>query len=532
MSAKSALVGTRALIRLILRRDRFKLLIFIIVVGVIPIAVAASYTSLYPTAEALRAFADLSMSTPATVGMLGLVYAPSLGALTAWRAGLNGLFFIAPVSILLVIRHTRVEEAAGRRELLGGSVVGRQAALTAALIVVCAADLLLGLLVAGGLIGLGLPAAGAVTFGLTAAMAGWVFAALAAVTAQLTVGPGPARGLALVIFALLWLVRAIGDLGRDRGLAWLAWLSPLGWVRLTRAFADEQWWVFILFALLAAALAATAFVLSSRRDLAAGLLPAPVGPAAASPALRSPGALAWRLQRGGLLGWSVAAAGFGFLLGVVGVGMSGFVDAPQMQAWAQRMGARDAGDAFLFMTMFVLGQVISVYAILAVLRLRAEEVEGRADALLATAVSRLRWALSHVTIAALGPAILLAVLGVAIGLGYGLTAHQLADDLPRLLRRTMVTLPAVWVMAGIAVALYGWLPRFAAGLTWGSFAAFLALELGWELQRVSQAFFATSPFAHVHWSIQVTAAPMLGLTALAAALTAFGMLGLRRRDLG
>lgn len=528
----NALAGTGALMRLILRRDRFKLLIYVLLVGIIPIAMAASYQALYPTAAALKAFAELGMNTPATIGMLGPIYAPTVGALTAWRAGLNGLFFIGPASILLVIRHTRVEEAAGRRELVGGSVVGRQAPLTAALIVVCGADLLIGAIIAGGLTGLGLPAAGAVTMGLSAAAAGWVFAALAAVTAQLTVSPGPARALALLLFALAWVVRAVGDLGQPQGLAWLTWLSPLGWLRLTRAFAGEQWWIFTLFIALAIALAAAAYALSARRDLAAGVLPVPVGPATASPSLRSPLALAWRLNRGGLLGWSAAAAGFGLLLGVVGVSIGGFVDAPPMQAWATRMGARDAGDAFLFMTMFVLGQLVSVYAIVTALRLRSEETEGRADAVLATPVSRSRWALGNLSVAIVGPAVLLLVFGLTVGLGYGLSTQDLAHDLPRLLRRTLLTLPAVWVMAGIAVALYGLRPRLAAPLTWAAFAGFLALELGWELQRVSQSLFGISPFAHVHWSIQVTAAPLLGLTTLSVGLMAIGLFGFQRRDVG
>jgi ABC-2 type transport system permease protein len=153
---------------------------------------------------------------------------------------------------------------------------------------------------------------------------------------------------------------------------------------------------------------------------------------------------------------------------------------------------------------------------------------GRADAVLATALSRLRWALGYVTIAVIGPAALLAVLGLSIGLGYGLTADNLARDL----QRARLTLPAVWVMAGIAIALYGWLPRLNAGLTWAASAVFLALELGWELQWVSQRLFDASPFAHVHWSIPVTAAPLLGLTVLAAALTELGLSGLQRRGVG
>jgi ABC-2 type transport system permease protein len=196
------------------------------------------------------------------------------------------------------------------------------------------------------------------------------------------------------------------------------------------------------------------------------------------------------------------------------------------------MGVRSAGDAFLFLIMYTLGQVISAYAISAALRLRSEEVDGRADPVLATPVSRLRWASSHLFFAAVNPMLLLAVLGLTIGLGFGLNSGDLANDLPRLFARTMVTLPAIWVMAGLAIALYGLLPRFAVAGTWGALAVFLALELGWELQQVSQSVFNLSPFAHVHWAIQVTAAPLIWLTALAAALIAAGLIGLRRRDIG
>jgi ABC-2 type transport system permease protein len=182
--------------------------------------------------------------------------------------------------------------------------------------------------------------------------------------------------------------------------------------------------------------------------------------------------------------------------------------------------------------MYILGQVISAYALATALRMRTEELDGRADPLLATPVSRLRWAWSHLAFAMLGPTVVLAVLGLAIGVGYGLTAGAIGAELPRLLARTMATLPAIWVMAGLAAALYGLLPRFAVALSWAALALFLTLELGWEVQRLSQAVFDISPFAHVHWAIQVTAASLIGLTLVAAALTAAGLAGLRRRDIG
>jgi ABC-2 type transport system permease protein len=189
----TGLTGTGTLIRLILRRDRIVLPIWILLTALVPIGIASSFAALYPTPAALKAYADLSMGTPATIAVLGFVYSPTIGGLTAWRTGLQSTFLIVPVSILLVIRHTRADEEAGRRELLGASVVGRNAPLTAALAVVFGANLAIAALIAGGLIGLGLPAAGALALGLSAASAGWVFAAVAAVAAQLTESPGPAR---------------------------------------------------------------------------------------------------------------------------------------------------------------------------------------------------------------------------------------------------------------------------------------------------------------------------------------------------
>jgi ABC-2 type transport system permease protein len=139
--------------------------------------------------------------------------------------------------------------------------------------------------------------------------------------------------------------------------------------------------------------------------------------------------------------------------------------------------------------------------------MRSEEVEGRADAVLATPVNRRSWALSHVFFAAMGPTIALSALGLTMGLAYGLGAGDIGSQLPRLLARALVTLPAVWVLVGIAVALYGVLPRFAAGVSWALLGLFLALELGWELQRLSQSIFDISPFAHVHWAGLADQAP-------------------------
>src|SRR5216683_955580 len=202
----NGLAGTGALIRLILRRDRLLLPLWIVVVGLVPIGVAAAFAKLYPTAESLRAFADHCMSNPAVVAILGPVFAPTLGGLTAWRTSAMGMLGAGLPSLLIVIRHTRAEEEAGQRELLASTVVGRHAPLSAALIVMLAANLALATFVASGLISLGLPPAGSIALGLSWAAAGWIFAAVASLTAQLSASTSTARNIALGVFGLFFLM--------------------------------------------------------------------------------------------------------------------------------------------------------------------------------------------------------------------------------------------------------------------------------------------------------------------------------------
>src|SRR6266508_1338509 len=157
----STLAGTGGLIRLILRRDRILLPLGILVPALVPVWTAAALDQFYPTPVALRELYGTVTTTPGLLAMLGPVFGATLGALTVWRAGLV-FTIVGLVGLLTAIRHTRTDEEAGRRELLGATVVGRLAPLAAALLVTFAADLVLGAVLAAGMVGLGLPPASSV----------------------------------------------------------------------------------------------------------------------------------------------------------------------------------------------------------------------------------------------------------------------------------------------------------------------------------------------------------------------------------
>lgn len=530
-----SLIGTGALVRLILRRDRILLPIWLLVPVVLMGGVAASFDELYPTAEARQVLAAQMSGNPAIVTFLGPLFGSSLGALVAWRTGLLVVITVGLPSLFSVIRHTRAEEEAGRRELLGATVVGRHAPLSAALIVALGANLVVAALVVGALIGLGLPAAGSLALGLSAAAVGWMFAALAAVAAQLTVNARTARGIAVAALGLFYLLRAAGDAGGENGgQSWLSWASPIGWTQRVRPFADERWWVFELVFGFVAVLIAAAYALSLRRDLGAGVIAPRLGPAAASPGLRSPLALAWRLQRGALFGWTAGLAVYGLVIGASAQGVSDVLgDSPQLQALFSRVGGEaELTDTFLATGMGILGLMASAYAIQAALRLRSEEANGLAEPVLATPVGRLRWAFGHLVFAVGGPAVALAAAGLTAGLTYGSVTGDPTEELPRLLAGALVQLPAVWVLAGVATALFGLLPRFAA-LSWAALVLCLLLGQLGEILRLKNWVLDLSPFTHVPKlpGGEVSAQPLIWLVAVAAALVAAGLTAFRHRNI-
>ena len=58
----STLTGTGKLVRLILRRDRVLMLLWIVFIGVVPISYASTFATLYPTAAARQPFAGIHIS--------------------------------------------------------------------------------------------------------------------------------------------------------------------------------------------------------------------------------------------------------------------------------------------------------------------------------------------------------------------------------------------------------------------------------------------------------------------------------------
>ncbi|GAA3813203.1 ABC transporter permease [Streptomyces chiangmaiensis] len=517
------LAGTGTLLRFALRRDRLMIPLWVAINALMVLSMPGTLKGLYATAAERADLADQMATNTSLRAMVGPVFGESLGALTAWRIGVYAALLAAVMSLLVVVRHTRDEEESGRQELISSAMVGRRAPLTAALLAAAVANAVLALVITAGLSGRGVT--GALALGLGIAGVGMVFATMAAIVAQLTESARLARGLTSAVLGAAFVLRAAGDAGSNAGSSVLTWLSPIGWLENERPYAGERWWVLLLFAAAVLIQGVVAYALAGRRDIGMSFLPTRPGPATGR--LGSAGALAWRLQRGSVLGWSV---GF-FLAGVVYGGMTDGAtnlvgDNDKAREIFQRMGGQSGlTDAFLAAMVGIMGLVAALYIVAAVLRLNGEETAGRAEPVLANAVGRLRWATGHLVIAFGGAALIMLLSGLGFAAGYG-------KEVGPILGACLVQLPAIWVIGGLAVLLYGVLPRGAAA-AWGVAGA--ALLIGWvgPALNLPQTVLDISPFGHLpklpggemNWP------PVLVLTGLAAVLVAGGLMGLRRRDL-
>jgi ABC-2 type transport system permease protein len=536
VTSPPSLAGTRALTTFALRRDRIMLPVWVYLLTIVAVSGGYGIKTVYKTPHSRANLVASLYHDKALAFLYGQVHGSTFGAIAAWRYLMYGTLAAGLMNIFLVIRHTRADEEAGRLELIGSTSVGRHAPLASAMLVASTASLAVFVLSAAALMISGLPAIGSLAYALAEAAGGLVFGALAAIAAQISGTARGARGLVISILAVCFLLRGVGDSGGGHGLGWLTWLSPLGWAEEVQPFTADRWWVFALPAAAIALGVLAAVALAAHRDQGAGLLQPRPGSPVAGRLLSSPEGLAWRLQRGTLAGW---AAGFfvgGLAIGVVANGIGPLIgsSAGVDKAIDRIAGQSALTSAYLAATMSLLGLVAAAYAISAVLRLRAEETDGTGEPVLAEPVGRLRWAGSHLLVAAVGTGTVLLAGGLGTGLGYGIASSTTGTQVPRLIEAALAQWPAALAVAAVAALFVGLLPQWSTPAGWTAFAICGFIGLFGPAFRLTQGVLDISPFTHVPKlpGGAFSSVPLLWLSLGFIVLAATGLAGLRHRDIG
>jgi polyether ionophore transport system permease protein len=523
--------GTGRLIWFTLRRDRIQLPLWIVGLGGMIASSALTVPNVYDSPQKVAGYAATVGASPVSYLMSGRQTAiDTIGGITANEVSQVAQLGVCLMVMFQVVRHTRTEEETGRAELLRSTVLGRHAAALATLAYAVLTALTIGLVTSGAMLVTGLGATGSLTYGAGLVLLGICYAAVALVAAQLSTSARGALGIAGAAIALGYLVRGVGAMQNNA----LVWLSPFGWAQLMNAFGNERWWPAIPLIATTAALLGLAAYLTAHRDFGSGMLQPRRGHPRASPGLASSFGLALRLQRGTLIGWAVGLFLLGLLYGAVVPTVPDLVKSnPDI---GQFIGAStDAEkaliDAFLRYILLFMAVVCTGFAVSSVLRLRSEEESGRAEAILATGVSRTAWVAATGAVAGLGSLGLVTLMGVGLAVGYGMGMGEW-DQVVAQVAEQLTYLPGVLVVAAFAVAVAGLLPRRAM-LAWILVAAVVFQTMLGETLHLPDVVNAVSPFWHLPGVPDEPFDPIPGVVELllACALVVLGLWGYRRRDL-
>lgn len=313
-----------------------------------------------------------------------------------------------------------------------------------------------------------------------------VFAALAAVCAQVVLHARGVYALGFAALGLSYILRGVGDVNDT---FWV-WLSPLGWLEKTAPFADQRWWVLLIPSVVATGLSVLAVLLARRRDLGAALYRQGPGEPSASAWLVRPLGFALHGQRGLFLGWLVGSVALAAVMGALAQDVVGAILGNPSLSKAMGITAANAADGFLASTQVYLAIIACGYVVQALGVLRHEEAAGRVEPVLAGALGRMRWLGAQVLVVTTGLVVVVVVSAVVFGAATALSTSD-SGYVGKLLESGLAYLPAELVIAAVAVLLYGFVPR-AFALAWAAFGAVTFIGLlgsglqlpDWALNRL------------------------------------------------
>jgi ABC-2 type transport system permease protein len=532
---------TRAitLLTLQVRRERWLLPAWMGGIVGLYLAVAVAIGREFAGEDERRAIAVLAAGNPAFLFLRGLPDGIEVGALVFFQGFSFLAVLIALMNTFLIVRHTRADEEKGRSELLVPTGIARTAELRTALTIAVAADLIVALAIAGIGLALGFGPAPSVLTGSALGVLGILFAAVAALAAQLMPSSRGANGVAAALVGIAYVVRGIGDaLGTATDPtrvepSWFALLSPIGWAQATMPYSTADARPVIALAIAAVVAGALALTAARARDLGASLLPERGGRErwAGADATR----LSARLQRPAVIGWTIGV----IVLGGVAGGLAPVVsDAVDSNAALAELIANLApglrGDTEALFTIALLGiagALAAAAGITAILRLHTDESEGRAEVLLTTRLRRIGWLVRQLIVAA-GTMIVVAIAAAtAAGVGLALAGGEL-QALWDAYATVAVHLPAGAIFVAITAVVFAAAPRLAVTVGWGAFVLGLIVGQLGDLLALPDWLQDVSPFHHVPaYPLQeIDVLAESGMLAITLLLAGFALLAFRFRD--
>ena len=498
---------------------------------------ALSYASIYKTPTQRRHLEAAFGSNNATSALFGPATGlQTVAGFTVFKVSMTLTILGAVWGLLTSTRLLRGEEDSGRWELLLTGHTTRRGAAAQALagLATGAAALWAVTALITAVIGhsakVEIAAGPALFFALALVSSAVMFLAVGALTSQLGATRRQAATYAAAVLGVSYGIRVVADAGL--GLHWLRWASPLGWVEELQPLTAPRALALLPIGGFSVAACIAAVHLAGARDLGASTLP---DRGRAGPHLRllsGPTGLTLRLIRPTVIGWGVAVAASGLLLGLVAKAAGGTISGSSVQQVFTRLGAPGTGTGtYLGVAFLMLALLVTFGAASQVTAARAEEADGRLEHIVARPYSRTSWFGGRLLAAA--------SLAVAGGLVAGLftwlgaASEHAGVSLATMLDAGLNIAPPALCVVGIGALVLGAWPRAASMATYGVLTWSLLLEITggvgslnhWVLDTSVFHQMAAAPAVSPNWE---TGGVMVAIGVLSAVT---GGLAFKRRDL-
>lgn len=523
---------SNTLIKFTIKREKLKLSLWLIgclsfvLIGII------AYVAVYNDPFDRQAM-SAAMSNPAMEALFGKAIGLdnyTIGAMYSHTMTVMTLSLISISTILLVIRNTRLEEEEGMLEMFRALPTGKLAHTTSALTILVLYNLIIVLLTILVLIVLGddsMKFEGTILTGTIYGSIGLFFGAVALLLAQLSSNTRSATMSSFMILGLSYMVRIIGDTSID----WLSWISPLGLLYQTKPFVTNNWFPVLWISLGSVMVIGLSFYLQNYRDLGSGLLPTRAGRDSASRFVRTLPGFTLKLLRTPMIVWTISLVILGLTYGsVMGEVESLIAGNEVIEQIIAANPEKNLVNQFVRIITGLLSIAAVIPVVLILMKLNTEEKKGRLVYLLIGKHSR-NHLLGNFVLMSFLYSILVQVLQISVFAGAVMMSQVEGLDFLDLFISGLAYLPAIWVMIGLAVVLFGWFPKMIS-LTWVLLGLSFIILYFSNLFEIPEWVKGISPFYHIPENIQREASVvnLVLLASVALILMLMGVIGFNRRD--
>ncbi len=525
---------SRVITEHVIRQRRKVAVAFGWMAGIVTLSAVYGYRAAYPNSFD-RAKLSLSFSHDAGIAA---VFGPArsletVAGFTAFRTLGVVPLIIAIWALLSSTRALRGEEDAGRWEILAAAPVSKRQA-TVATIRGLYGTLLITLVVtsaivtATALLSHEFSVRGGLFFAITLIASGFFFTAVGALTSQIASTRRLAATQAGLVLGLSFVIRAVAD--ASPGIAWLHWLSPLGWITETAPLTHSRWLGLLLTLVTTVLLTVISVQLSFNRDLGASLIPERTTDRDGFN-IKGAISLSVALMRVSVIGWMLGFFLMSFAFGLVAHGATkAFSGSAGIQRTFTSLGISKSSELFFGVIFMMLTSALMFAATAHASALREQESEGYLDHLLVAPLSRTRALLARIGVSVISLVAIALSAGAGAFVGSSLRGGTLSVRSAVLAALNMV--PSALLLFGFAIMVFGIAPRATSVIGQSLLAWSFLMELVGSTLKLNHWILDTSLLHHMAFAPATDPRWAQGglLLIISLVLVSIGVTAFNRRD--